>query len=216
MISNEYSQFFAELEDNNHKEWFHANKKRYEQFVKNPFVNLLEDLLGKVMEFEPEISPNAKDAMFRINKDVRFSKDKTPYNTLMKAGFAPGGKRSELPAYYLGIDKETIHLGGGLYGLKAPQVRAVRLLISSNLERFHGIVEDQLFIDSFGELQGEKAKRLDKDFQDVDSPYIANKQFYAMAKLPLKDYLASEELAKVILSYFKAIHPLQQFLTEAF
>ena len=75
----------------NNKEWFHKNKKSYEG-AKNAFLALLDSLIHELSLLDSNISPVAKDALFRINRDIRFSKDKTPYNTLLKAGFSPGGK----------------------------------------------------------------------------------------------------------------------------
>ena len=94
------------------KEWFHANKKRYENDVKEPFLELLSELLPILHEWDNRILTDEKKAMFRINRDVRFSKDKTPYHTILKAGFSPNGKKSMLPGYYLGISQDSVHVWG--------------------------------------------------------------------------------------------------------
>lgn len=217
MITQNYITFFESLEKNNNKEWFHQHKKTYEQDVKKPFLELLEALIPELTKLEPAISPDPKDALFRINKDIRFSKDKTPYHTLLKAGFAAGGKKSKLPGYYLGISAEKIHVGGGLFTLQTADLRALRTLIAENADEFIEIVHSGSFVYTFKELKGEQAKRLDKGFEPLLSktPYIANKQFYAMREHPLTDYLDSNKMLSVITNTFKEIHPLNQFLKKA-
>ena len=218
MITKKYTSFFKQLAQHNNKDWFHENKKTYEQDVKKPFLNLLEILIPEIELLEPEISTNPKDALFRINRDVRFSKDKTPYNTLLKAGFSAGGRKSVLPGYYLGISAEKIHVGGGLFNVKTHELKKIRKLIAKETELFNTIVNNKDFVQKFGTLKGEKAKRLDASFQSVQAkmPYIANKQFYAMQEIPLEQYYCSDELPKMILMYFKEINPLNKFLKKAF
>ncbi len=216
MITSAYVDFFKELEKNNHKEWFHANKKRYEA-VKQEFLGLLDQLIPSLRQLEPKISTNPKDALFRINKDIRFSKDKTPYHTLFKAGFSAEGKKSQLPGFYLGMSADSIHLGGGLFNLESEGIKKVRLYIAEHTDEFLKIVEDPKFKNTFGELKGDRAKRLDKSLHAAleKTPYVANKQFFAMFDLPLKEQLNSDQIVGFVLNYLKAIHPLNQFLNKA-
>ncbi len=218
MIKEAYTTFFNELNLNNNKEWFHANKKRYETDVKQPFLELLSELIPELRHWDSRILQDEKKAMFRINRDVRFSKDKTPYNTLLKAGFSPNGKKSMLPGYYLGISAETIHVGGGLFTVKPPELKLVRTHIANNVDDFLDIVNDKNFKNKLQELKGEVAKRLDKSLLAAadKTSLIFNKQFYAMAEVPLSEYYDSVDLLKVIKEHFEAIRPLNDFLTEAF
>lgn len=218
MINSEYSSFFKELAQNNHKEWFHANKKRYENDVKKPFLALLDHLIPELQKLEPEISSESKSALFRINRDIRFAKDKSPYHLLMKAGFSAGGKKSFLPGYYLGISADEIHLGGGLFMVQNPELLKIRNHIKNNSNAFRAIVEDEKFQSKLGELRGDKAKRYDKELMKAaeENPYIAYKQFYAMADVPLNSHLDSKDLPKFVMEYFKMIDPLNQFLRGAF
>ncbi|WP_052823545.1 DUF2461 domain-containing protein [Neotamlana sedimentorum] len=218
MITQDYIAFFKSLEKNNNKEWFHKHKKAYENDVKKPFLELLEILIPEIEKLEPQISPNPKDALFRINRDIRFSNDKTPYHVLLKAGFSPNGKKSKLPGFYLGISADKIHVGGGLFNLKGTDLKNVRTLITKNTDEFIQLVNSEFFISTFQELKGEQAKRLDKNFQPILSktPYIANKQFYAMREFPLIGYLNSDKMFATIINSFKAITPLNQFLKRAF
>ncbi len=218
MITKTYSSFFKELAKNNHKEWFHANKKRYENEVKVPFLNLLEELLATLTEWDNRILPDAKKAMFRINRDIRFSKDKAPYHTLLKAGFSPNGKKSVLPGYYLGIDAQSIHVGGGLFMLRPPELKLVREHIAKNPKALIDIANAPSFTQNFGKLKGEKAKRLDKALLPIaeKTDLIYHKQFYAMAEFPLDPFYGSEELSKEVLNHFEAIRPLNTYLNTAF
>ena len=217
MITPKYSEFFQQLAQNNHTDWFHAHKGDYEQYVKKPFIELLGELIPELLTMEPEISSDPKKALFRINRDIRFSADKSPYNTIMKAGFSAGGKKSELPGFYLGIDADTIHVGGGLFMVKGPALKEVRQLIADKTDEFVSIVHSPSFEKTFGELLGDRAKRVDKAHQPIleKTPYIANKQFYAMQKIPIAPYYESFELREVILRVFREIHPLNTFLKQA-
>ena len=213
MITEAYPSFFKSLEKNNSKTWFDEHRKEYENNVRQPFIDLLNELIPFLSDLEPRISHEPKDALFRINRDTRFAKDKTPYNTLMKAGFSPGGRRSELPGFYLGISSEKIHVGGGLFNVKPPQLKAIRNHILNNSYEFQKCVGGQSFTAKFGELKGEKAKRLDVAFRDAldQIPELAHKQFYAMAELPLKAYIG-KNIVEVVRSHFTEIDGLNKFL----
>lgn len=217
MISKAYSDFFKELAQNNHKEWFHANKKRYENDVKKPFLNLLENVLQTLTQWDDRIQPDPKKAVFRINRDIRFSKDKSPYNTIMKAGFSAGGRKSELPGYYLGIDAENVHVGGGLFMVRPPELKKVRQHIMSSPKKLSNIVEANQFKTAFGRLRGEKAKRIDKELLAAaeKTDLIFHKQFYAFAEFPIAPFYGSDDLAAEILAHFEHIRPLNNYLAAA-
>ena len=186
--------------------------------VKAPFIDLLEDLLSVLTTWDDRILPDAQKAMFRINKDVRFSKDKAPYHTVLKAGFSPNGKKSVLHGYYLGIAADTIHVGGGLFMLRPPELSLVRNHIAQDPMILENILGTPSFAENFGKLRGEKAARLDKSLQPVaeKSKLIYHKQFYAMAEFPLEPFYGSDKLHDEILDHFKAIKPLNDYLNRAF
>ncbi|WP_222982711.1 DUF2461 domain-containing protein [Flagellimonas meishanensis] len=217
MINAHYSSFFKELTLNNNTAWFQANKKRYESDVKGPFLDVLEELLPTLRSWDNRIFADPKKALFRINRDIRFSKDKSPYNTIMKAGFSAGGKKSELPGYYLGIDAESVHVGGGLFMMTPPLLKRVRTFIAGDTDTFLSIVESRSFASSFGRLKGEKAKRLDKELMPATerTDLVFNKQFYAMAEFPLEPFYGSERLVGEILDHFEAVKPLNSYLDGA-
>ena len=218
MITQEHTLFFQELAQNNNKEWFHKNKKRFENKVKEPFLDLLDILLATLTNWDERIPSDAKKALFRINKDVRFSKDKSPYHTLLKAGFSPDGKKSMLPGYYLGIDATSIHVGGGLFTVRPPELALIRDHIAKDPLSLETILNSPEFIQNFGRLKGEKAKRLDKSLLPAaeKTDFIYHKQFYAMAEFPMEPFYESELLEDEILLHFKAIKPLNTYLNQAF
>ncbi|MFC4221676.1 DUF2461 domain-containing protein [Flagellimonas marina] len=218
MITREHTFFFKELTQNNHKEWFHQNKKRFENEVKAPFLELLDVLLNTLTYWDERIPSDPKKALFRINKDVRFSKDKSPYHTLLKAGFSPNGKKSMFPGYYLGIDATNIHVGGGLFMVRPPELALIREHIAKDPSKLEAIVKAPDFIQNFGRLKGEKAKRLDKSLLPTaeKTDLIYHKQFYAMAEFPLEPFYNSEKLVDEILLHFQTIKPLNTYLSQAF
>lgn len=217
MITKSYTRFFEDLSRNNHKEWFHANKKQYEKEVKEPFIQLLDELLVSLTEWDSRILPDPKKALFRINRDVRFAKDKSPYNTIMKAGFSPHGKKSILPGYYLGIDAHSIHVGGGLFMLRPPELKKVREYIAEEPKMLEALVQDPSFTQNFGKIKGEKSKRLDKSLIEAagQTDLVYHKQFYAMAEFPLEPFYGKNELVQEVLSHFEAIRPLNTYLGDA-
>lgn len=218
MINESYSTFFKELAQNNHKEWFHANKRRYENEVKGPFLKLLQIILPQLTTWEPTLLGDPKKALFRINRDIRFSKDKSPYHTIMKAGFSPGGKKSEMPGYYLGIDAEHVHVGGGLFMVMSPQLLKVRELIAQDPKELEQLVDHPNFKSAYGQLKGEKSKRLDKRFLAAadKTPFIFYKQFYAFAEFPLSNFFGSDRLIGEIMGHFEIVRPLNTYLNKAF
>ncbi len=218
MIDKNYISFFEGLEENNHKEWFDEHRKDYENHVRKPFIKLIVALIPALLEIEHGLHTDAKKTLFRINRDIRFSKDKTPYNTLMKASLSSEGKKSEVPGFYVGIGAENVHVGGGLYQLSKDRLSHVRDLIASNNKEFNSIINDSEFRNCFGEIQGERNKRLDKKYSDLEDelPHIANKQFYAMAKFKTSTFVKDNNQVEALMKYFRAIQPLHAFLNRAF
>lgn len=109
----DFIDFFSELEKNNNKVWFDENKKRYEKYVKIPFIEFVTEIIIRVQEDDSLVNINAKEAIFRINRDVRFSNDKSPYKSHTSAAISAGGKKDFA---YPGIYLELSHKGLGVYG----------------------------------------------------------------------------------------------------
>ncbi|MEL6866859.1 MAG: DUF2461 domain-containing protein [Bacteroidota bacterium] len=217
MLSPELMQFLKDLSKNNNREWFHANKKRYEREAKKPFAALLQSITESLNDHGHEIEIAPKDMVFRINRDIRFSKDKSPYKTHLSAIISKRGRKNkDYPGYYLHIDKGSVMMGGGAYFLEKAPLYQVRQAIAQGLSDFEQIITNKNFIAHYGTIQGDANKRLPKEFVEVAKvqPLIANKQFYFMSEhdptIALK-----EDFVATITRHFLAGKPVNDWLRTA-
>lgn len=213
----DFLRFFEQLSENNTFEWYEENKEFYDEAVKRPFKELVQEIMDRIKQFEPSLNIPLNDAVFRLHKDIRFSKDKTPFFTYVAANISPAGKKSkECPGFSFQLGPDKIVMGGGVYELDKENLLRVRNHIEDELERFNGIIEDENFKARYGELQGERNKIVPKDLRDLyeEQPYIANKQFFITAELDPK-HIFDENLPDLIMEYYHAAKPLNDFLREA-
>lgn len=217
-FTQDFLDFFKELAANNHKDWFHANKKRYEKSVKDPFRIFVQDMIDKTAVIDKRFAGEAKDAIFRINRDIRFSKDKSPYKLQMGAVISPGGRKEGMgiPGMYLELSPAHFRFYSGLYMPEKDVLKRVREYIVKHAKELDKLVSDKEFVSKFGELRGERNKVLPKEFKEAaeKQPYLFNKQFYFFSELPAETILR-EDLADVIMEHFEASQPMRQFLTKA-
>jgi uncharacterized protein (TIGR02453 family) len=217
-FTEDFLNFFKELAANNHRDWFHENKKRYEKSVKEPFKDFVQDMINKAAAEDDRFAGEAKDAIFRINRDIRFSKDKSPYKLQMGAVISPGGKKEGMgiPGMYLELGPEHFRFYSGLYMPEKDVLLQVRQYIMNHSSELDAILADKNFKKKFGELRGEKNKTLPKEFKEaaVKQPLLFNKQFYFLASLPPKTILR-EDFADIIMDHFLASEPMRKFLTKA-
>ena len=211
--------FFQDLAANNNRDWFHDNKKRYEKSVKEPFKKFVQVLIDAAAEYDDKIGQIApKQAIFRIHRDIRFSKDKTPYKIQSSAIISPYG-RSKMDApsgFYLEITPEHFRIYGGLYRVAKEDLVKVRKAITQNVEEFKALYTDTHFVKYFGEIHGEKNKRLPKEFKEnlETEPLIANKQFYYFTELNL-DLLFDESIVNEIMQRYQVMDKLSDFFRRA-
>jgi uncharacterized protein (TIGR02453 family) len=212
-----YVDFFQQLHQNNSKRWFGENRKWYELAVREPFKELIDDLLPEIKKLDEGNQMDAKDAMFRINRDLRFSQDKPPYNTHMAAGFSKGGRKSQYAGFFLQIGLKHIFIGGGLPFIEKEVLRKIRIEIGYNNKVFQRIIEDPEFKSLFGFVHGEHVKELPKSFIDIheESPIIANKQFYYGAFYKTENWLFKSDFPAHILRHYKAGVIFNNFLIKA-
>ena len=217
-FTQDYLDFFKELAANNHKDWFHANKKRYELSVKEPFNVFVQDIIDQTAKVDDRFEGKAKDAVFRVYRDVRFSKDKTPYKLQMSAVVAPGGKKEGMgiPGMYLELGPAHFRFYSGIYQPEKEMLYRIREHIIKHASEFNKLVTDADFVKRFGEIRGEKNKVLPKEFKAAaeKQPLIFNKQFYFFAELPPETILR-DDFADIIMEYFHASNPMREFLTKA-
>lgn len=212
----DFFTFFDELSQNNNKEWFDAHRERYENDVKKPFRALVEEIIEKLSIDLPEINRNPSKCIFRINRDIRFSKDKSPYKNNVAAVFNRiGTKDIDYPGFYIHIGQNELMIGGGKYFCSKPDIEKIRQEIYYNHADFKKLINDKKFKASFGEIQGEKNKVLPPDYKDFEKiePLIANKQFWFYKNLTRQDVI-SNNFDQLILSHFHTALKMNNFLWE--
>lgn len=217
LFSKDFIDFFRELEKNNHKDWFDQNRKRYEKSVKDPFTNFVGEMINAIGSVEPQFEVQPKDCILRINRDIRFSKDKTPYNTHFTAFISRGGRKDKsLPGFFVRFGADEIGIMGGCFGPSKEQLQALRQHITQNSKELHSILNTPAFKDTYGELKGEVSKRMPAEFAEAvkEEPLVANKQFYFSTRLPGKIIL-DDHLIDIMMEHWHAMRDMNQFLENA-
>jgi len=205
-------QFLDELKQNNNTDWFHSNKSVYNE-VKSEVEKFIDQLIVEISKFDSSISHlTAKQCTFRINRDIRFSKDKSPYKTNFGAFINKKGKKTECAGYYLHIEPEKCFVAGGWYMPMPEELQKIRQEIDYNATAFSGIINEPKFKKLFKNLDEElKLKNPPKGYDNSNKmiEYLKLKSFTVSCKINDKT-LSTEDTA----SYFKTIFPLVQFLNE--
>ena len=208
--------FLSELAENNNKPWFDANRKRYET-VKVDWANTVTEIIKSIAAFDEPIGElEAKNCTFRINRDVRFAKDKSPYKTNLGAIMSKGGKKSVGAGYYIQIDPKETFLASGIWMPEPPHLFKIRQEIDYHFNEFRQIVEGKEFVSKIGNLESEKLVSVPKGF-DKDSPaaeYLKYKSFVGSKKFDIST-LAEPDFVQNMAAYFKVLKPLNDFLNRA-
>lgn len=215
-FTKETLNLLKKLKKNNNREWFNENKLQYIENVKEPFEVFIGDLIEAMNPYFESLPITAKDAIFRIYRDVRFSKDKTPYKTKVSAIISPGGRKDKIiPGIYLEISPEDMRVYSGLYQLDSKQLFNVRSHITHNLDEFKSLISSSNFVNTFTEIKGEKNKRIPREFEDdaIEQPLLYNKQFYFFTSWPAETIYDKNLIQKVIETYTIA-QPVSEFLYE--
>lgn len=220
MLEKATIKFLKDLGNNNLKEWFEANRATYET-ARADYSSLIQKVIAAAGKTDDEIAGlQAKECLFRINRDVRFSKNKAPYKNNFGASIVRGGKKSPLAGYYLHVQPDNkSFVGGGLWSPEPDHLKKVRQEIDYNLADFKKIVESKPFTSVYGDMyKGEDAtlvrppKGYDEENEGIE--FIKLKSFIAMQ--PLKDEeLTDKNLLAKITTAFNALHPLLQFINTA-
>ena len=208
--------FLKQLSKNNSKQWFDDHRKTYES-SKAEFEFVVKLVIEKSIEFDNQlIGLEAKKCLFRINKDVRFSKDKSPYKINMGASINPGGKKSMIPGYYMHIESGNSYLAGGCYMPMPEVLAAIRQEIDYNSAELKKIIAAKDFKKYFKELsQEDKLKTTPKGYEKTH-PEIALLQLkHFIAIHPLKDEdVLSKNFPAYAAKVFKAMYSLNVFLRQ--
>ena len=210
-------QFLRNLEKNNNREWFNENKTLYQE-AQQDVISFVEKLIEEMADFDEEIGKlEAKKSVFRIYRDTRFSKDKTPYKTNFGAGLGMG-KGNKISGYYLHIEPGKSFLAGGVYKPEPSVLKTIRQEISAFGDEFKAILEQDEFRNYFRGLSVEdKLKKVPQGFEKDDkmAEYLKLKHF--IVTHPISDeQLLSENAVKEFTKIFKAMKPLNDFLQTPF
>ena len=206
--------FLRQLKRNNNRDWFQAHKESYERFVRTPVAEMVMAIGEAFRRFAPEMVAEPRVSIYRIYRDTRFSRDKTPYKTQVAAVFPVRGlPKSSGPGLYFHISPDEVLIGGGIYMPEPGLLRAVRNEIAAHPKKFLTIVEGREFRRAFEDLEGEQLKTAPKGFPS-DHPaarYLRYKQFLFGQEHPAA-LATTPRLLPAILRCFEKGMPLIGFL----
>jgi uncharacterized protein (TIGR02453 family) len=209
--------FLKDLKKNNDREWFQANKPRYEE-GKKEFEDFVNSLLPAIAKFDDSIKfLTAKDCIWRIYRDVRFAKDKSPYKTNFGAFMAKGGKKNHGPGYYFHIEPGGCFLSGGVWMPESEITKKIRKEIYYNYDEFKGILNHKDFkkyFDGISDWDRQKLppREFPKDFPGMD--LLLNRSFTISHSMDDK-MLYKDDLLEYSVKVYKAMQPYNNFLARA-
>ena len=216
MLQPDTVRFIERLSENNNKPWFDAHRDEYVA-AKADFERFVELLMGQLVEIEPALSEQkAKDSIFRIFRDVRFSKDKTPYKGHFGVYLSRGGRKYPGAGYYLHIEPGgKSFIGGGLWMPEPSLLKAVRQEIDYNFEEFENIINEKNFRKLFSNIEGERLKTLPQGYgaENRAIEYLKMKSFTAGQNLEDKE-LTSRGFRKKAVDVFTIMKPFVDFLNR--
>ncbi len=217
MIQKTTLQFLTELKKNNSKEWFDANRKKYEA-AKEDIKQISEKLIKSIGAYDEEIGQLlAKDCTFRINRDVRFSKNKAPYKTNMSCILAKGGKKAETAGFYVHIEPGGAFVAAGYWAPEAKKLAAVRQEIDYNFDDWKKIISTKKFKEIFGELSKEGVLQRPPKGYDAENPaieFLKLKSFIVTKKITDAE-LQDKNFVKILTNIFTVVKQMIDFLNEA-
>jgi len=210
--------FLKRLSENNNREWFSAFKSDYEAARTN-VLDFTSKLITGLSKFDSSIPDdlNPKSCVMRIYRDIRFSKDKTPFKTNFGIAISANGKNFNGPGYYIQIQPGNSFIAAGSWYPEAEQLKAIRQEIDYNGSDFRSILTNLSFKETFGDLDREAIlkttpKGYPANHEDIE--YLKLKSFTATCKIPDKDF-SNMQAVEIILLNFEKIYPLMIFLRNA-
>ncbi|WP_116789358.1 DUF2461 domain-containing protein [Flavobacterium psychrotrophum] len=219
MITKDTLQFLEDLKNNNYRDWFQANQDRYELY-KTDYRNTVDEFLEVMKPLDDTLEQlEFKDCSYRINRDIRFSKDKTPYKTHMGIWMCEGKKNTNLAGYYVHIENGSAFAGGGLYFPDAADLKKARREIDGFYDELEDILNNPEFVKLYGSLEkGENnvLKSAPKDF-DKTHPAIELlkfKSYLATTKISQKELL-SKNFVQDTAEKLIVLKPLVEFFNRA-
>ena len=212
---NQSHKFLLNINNNNNREWFHKNKPLY-QAAKEEFQDFVASLLNGMSDFEDLGGIEAKKCIYRINRDLRFTPDKTPYNSHFSALIAIDGRRTKRAPYYFKIkpDGQSV-IAGGVWEGRAALINTIRQEIGYGLNEFNEIINNKEFISRFGVIEGVSLKRAPKGY-DEDHALIRIlklKQFLVHHNIDKHIYL-SDSFHEYLIESFLILKPFLDFMNK--
>lgn len=206
----------------NNKEWFDRHRNEYEIFLKEPMRNLIDTLAIEISKIDRDIVVNYK-SIFRINRDIRFSKIKTPYKNYYAAAFAFGKvKSSEVPQFYFHFSADEFIVAGGQYSMDPVYLKKIRSYINTHFDEYKKIVKNKTFVKEFGDVEGESVAKLPRGYEnlkylnpdDLLVKTLKRKQFYVWKKYDPGKVL-NEKMVDIITYNIEKMYVFTKFLNEA-
>ena len=205
--------FLSKLAKNNNRDWFLANKAEYEKALENS-IEFAEAVLQGLQSVDEIETSTGKKSLMRIYRDVRFSKDKTPYKSHWGGGFKRAGANRR-GGFYFHLEQGRSFVGGGFWNPESNDLKKIRLGISQNQKEFENVVLSPEFIECFGTLGGDKLKTCPKGFEKTDPAlrWLQHKQFVISKNFSDKEVL-QPDYAKKVVETFAAMLPFFEIMTE--
>ncbi len=207
--------FLKGIEKNNNKPWFEKNRRAYEE-SEAQFAALVDKLIAGLSHLEDLSGVMAKDCVMRIYRDIRFSKDKSPYKISRAASIRPGGKKSQRLAYYIHVEPhDRSVVAGGLHDPESSQIAKFREAIGRNARGFKAIINDKKFKGYFGAIEGEKLKTAPQGFAR-DHPEIELLRFKEVVAIHrlTDEMVLSPKFSEHVLQAFMAMKPFLDYLNS--
>ena len=219
MLQSSTLKFLKDLSKNNDRSWFESHRKQYDD-AKTDFEDFIQSVIDRHSKKDEDLKEQiAKQCIFRINRDIRFSKDKSPYKTNMGASMSRGGKKSTYAGYYFHLEPGKSFIGGGLWMPEPDKMKKVRQEIDYCFDEFKQITGSRKFKATYGELytgEGIKLSKVPQGFEK-DNPaaeWLKLKSWLAMKNITDAD-LASKDLLKKTTEAFDTLQPMIKFLNRA-
>lgn len=216
-ISKSTLDFLKDLGINNNREWFEANRTRYEA-ARSQFEEFVQACIKEISSFDPLLKGlEARSCIFRLNRDTRFSHDKSPYKTNFGAFIVRGGKKSSdrFAGYYLHLEPGSCMVAGGAYMPPSPWLNAIREKIAENPSDLTRIINSKTFKDAFGEITGEKLKTAPKGFPK-DHPAVEllkHKSFVVVREMTDRE-ATGKDFFNLFVNLSKAMKPFNDYLSD--
>jgi uncharacterized protein (TIGR02453 family) len=220
MLQQNTLKFLKDLKKNNNKEWFDANRKKYD-LAKSDFASFFQQVIDSFCKTDASLSTvTSKNCLFRINRDVRFAKDKSPYKTNMGAYLNANGKKSMTAGYYLHIQPRNSFVGGGIYQPDAEALKKVRQEIDYNFDVFKNIINNKnfraVYTEGLSANNDIKLSRPPKGYDENNASIEFLKLKSIVATSPLTDaQVTDKKFVATIVKAFETLHPMILFLNRA-